>query len=83
MRVMSFAFNSAAEAARETDLSLAERIVVTLREYDRAIPIEFLAEVLGQRPSLVNFYLDALEREHVVKRLAGDKGFEKVELVEE
>ena len=79
---MTFVGPGAVGTAVQTDLTVTERIVLTLREYRRAIPVEFLAEVLGLQPSLIKEYLDALEKEHAIKWVEGEAGCEKVMLLE-
>lgn len=46
---------------------LSMLIVITLKEYG-TIPIDFLAKVLGRRPSEIEEYLENLERERVIER---------------
>ena len=49
-------------------LSVAAVTVQVLKRYGQALPIEFLARLLGRKPSEIEPYLEALQREHVIER---------------
>lgn len=61
----------------KADLSLAQLIVVTLKEYGGTLPTEYLARVLNQQTGVVQEYIEQLEQKGVVKR----KGSDEVTLV--
>ena len=59
---------SGVSSAIKADLNLAELIVLTLKQYSEAIPVDYLARVLNQHSSVVSEYLNLLEEKKVVKR---------------
>jgi len=61
-------------SALKPDLNLAELIVLTLKQYSDSIPVDYLARVLNQHPSVVGEYVDLLEQKNVVKRDGGKVG---------
>jgi Mn-dependent DtxR family transcriptional regulator len=58
--------------AIKADLSLAQLIVKTLKEYGGTLPQEYLARVLNQRPPIVEEYVRDLEQKGVVTRQQPD-----------
>lgn len=65
--------------ALKADLSLAQLIVLTLKDYGGTLPVEYLARVLNQKPLVVEEYVLDLENKGVVKR----KDSDEVTLVEQ
>lgn len=61
---------SGVSSAMKADLNMAEMIVATLKQYGHSIPVDYLARVLNQHPSVVDEYLDLLEEKNVVRREA-------------
>lgn len=59
--------------ALKADLSLAQLIVLTLKDYGGTLPTEYLARVLNQQPPVVEEYIEQLEQKGVVKRIGSDE----------
>lgn len=59
----------------------ATAIVRTLRDFDRPIPISFLAQTIGRRPEEISRTLQALINEGVVMTHQSGKNLRTVELV--